>query len=315
MNQQDVNVIFISNDNYAVLLGVALCSLFENKKGDYPLNVYVIDTGLFAKSKSRLKILEDRYRFAINYVVPDMKIFQQLPLVDLAKGYVAPVETYHRIFLAHFLPPTMKRVIDFDTDIMFRGDIAELFHADLKGKTLGAVADCRQEEKWGYLKRLRESIEWPSTPKDPVYFNAGMVLVDLERWREQKIEEKLVALASAHAEKLWHHEQDLMNVVLMNDYTELPLKFNFLTGQFDVSACPDPTVVHFVGGGKPWYLLSTLPYRNEYLYYAKKTPWKNERYRKLMDIHFAKKYHIYPVAQGAWNLYKKAKKRLRSQRT
>ena len=97
-----------------------------------------------------------------------------------------------------------------------------------------------------------------------------------------------------------------------DDFKELSPKYHLLieqvaAGQGDGRSCPDPLIVHFVGGGKPWYLLSALPYQPEYVYYANKTPWRKEKYRKLMDVYFAKKYHIYPLAWGVWLVYKKLK--------
>lgn len=305
MTQRDVNVIFVCNEAYAILLGVALCSLFENKKGNYPVNVYVVDTGISAKSKERFSILEKRYGFAITYVVPDKKLFEQLPYGDLIKGYYAPIEVYHRVYLSHVVPSTCHKLIDLDDDMVIRGDIAELYDIDLEGKTLGGVADCDQKMKWELLGQLRANIEWPSLPKDPVYFNSGMMLVDMDRWRERNVEEKLVKLIQAHPTKLWHHDQDALNAVLLEDHKDLPLKYNFLVGQFDAKDAPDPFILHFVGGAKPWYRFSAVPYQSEYLYYVNKTPWKDEKYRKIMDVYFAKKYHFYTLAWGARSAYKK----------
>ena len=74
-----VSVIFASNDNYSMLLGTALCSLFENKKGDYRIKLYVVDFGISAKNKERLGVLEKKYDFVINYVVPAKEIFEKIP--------------------------------------------------------------------------------------------------------------------------------------------------------------------------------------------------------------------------------------------
>ena len=303
-----VSVIFASNDNYSMLLGTALCSLFENKKGDYRIKLYVVDFGISAKNKERLGVLEKKYDFVINYVVPAKEIFEKIPRILRFNIDYAPIEIYHHIFLARFLPPECRRVIDFDVDVVIRGDVAELFNTDLNGKALGAVADCRQEEKWTYLKRLRENINWPVEQEPLVYFNAGVVLVDLALWRKRKIEEKLLRLLREYPDKLWYLEQDPLNIVFLGNYRQLPMKYNFLVGQFDERDCPDPFAVHFVGGGKPWYFFSALPYQPEYIYYVNKTPWKNEKYKKVMDTYFAKKYHIYPLAWGVWSAYKKLKK-------
>ena len=72
-----VTVVFSSNDNHAMLLGIALCSLFENKKGDYLLNIFVLDGGISSRNRVRLAILEKRYAFSISYRIPDPKAIRR----------------------------------------------------------------------------------------------------------------------------------------------------------------------------------------------------------------------------------------------
>ncbi len=308
---EKVSVVFATDDNYAMLLGVALCSLFENKKGDYPINLYVVDFGISAKNKERLGVLTKKYGFTINYVLPDIGLYQRLPLADLSKGFYTTLNGFHRVYLTHVLPSDCRRVIDLDVDVIVRGDIAELFNADLERKALGAAPDCFQEERRAHLKKLRKDIHWPATSQETAYFNNAMLLVDLELWRRRDIEEKLLGLTYKHPDKLRYYEQDAFNVVFAGDYKELGMKYNFIAAAIPEGAYsheePDPLIVHFAGGGKPWYFLSALPYRSEYVYYINKTPWKNKKYRKLMDIYFAKKYHIYPIVWNVWNIYKKLK--------
>ncbi|MBI2033730.1 MAG: glycosyltransferase family 8 protein [Candidatus Liptonbacteria bacterium] len=313
---EKVSVVFATNDNYAMLLGVALCSLFENKKGDYPISLYVVDFGISAKNKERLETLEKKYGFTINYVLPDKKLYQGLPLGDLSKGFHAPVEAFHRVYLGRFLPPTCRRVINLEVDVVIRGDISELFNVDLGRKTIGAIADCQQEERQGHLKKLRKDINWPIASQESAYFSVGMLLVDLELWRKRGIEEKLHRLIYEYPDKLRYHEQDALNLVFAGDYRELGIKYNLIAAAIPIGAYPynepDPLVVHFAGGGKPWYFLSALPYQPEYVYYINKTPWKRRKYRKIMDIYFAKKYGIYPVVWGVWIIYKRLKTFIRT---
>jgi len=304
---EKVTVVFASSDYYAMLLGVALCSLFENKKGEYPISVYVIDSGISAANKERLGILEKRYGFAINYVTPDKQLFDEIPIADLSKQYYLPIEVYYRIAFARLLPATCRKLIYLDVDIAVRGDIAELYNVDLAGQTIGAVADCHPDEKHEHLKRMCRDFQVPEIPNEFVYFNSGMLLINLDLWRKHGIEEKLFKVIRENPDKLSYHDQDALNIVLLGDCKELPAKYNLLTEQASELNESNPLIVHFVGGGKPWYILSALPYQREYIYYVKKTPWKNKKYRKFMDIYFAKKYHLYPIAWKVWSAYKKFK--------
>jgi FkbM family methyltransferase len=306
-----VTIVFSSNDYFALLLGVALCSIFENKKGNYSIHIYVIDAGISGKNKERLAVLEKRYGFKINYLVPDEKQFASIPVNKPAKGsFYLPIAAYYRLAIANMLPPTCRKLLYLDVDLVIRGDIAELFNIDLEGKTMGAIADCFPAKRMEHLRSMCKSVGIPHLPSDAFYFNSGVLLIDFDRWRELNIEEKLFTFISEHWGKFPYHDQDTLDVVLLGDCKELSAKYNFLTEIADEQTERDPLIVHFVGGGKPWYFLSAVPWRSDYLYYVKKTPWKNERYRKVMDVYFAKKYHLYSIASATWNFYKKLKQKL-----
>ncbi len=304
---QNITIVSYSNDSYAMLLGASLCSLFENKKGDSPVDVYVIDSGISEENKNRLHVLEQKYKFKIQYIFPDKQFFDKIPLEKLASYYPLPMENYHRLSVGRFLPSTCHRIINLDADTVILGDISEFFQVDLEGKTIGAVMDGSPEEKSEHFKKLCASVGQFELPANSVYFNSGILLVDMDLWRKNNVEEKLLHLISEHASKLSYHDQDALNLVLLGDCKELPPKYNLLAATTDSIPASDPLIVHYVGGGKPWYFLSALPYQSKYIYYINKTPWKNRKYRKFMDIYFAKKYHLHPIAWGIWSVYKKIK--------
>ena len=60
---RQINIIFSSDDNYAQHLGVVLCSIFENKKENYKVNIYIIDGGISDINKNKLALLEKIYLF------------------------------------------------------------------------------------------------------------------------------------------------------------------------------------------------------------------------------------------------------------
>lgn len=305
-----VEIVFFSNDRFSMLLGIALCSLFENKKGNYPINIYVIDSGISAKNKKRLAMVEQFYGFKINFIHLSRSFESEIPFSKLSTSYYQPIQSYHRLAINRFLPLSCNKVIDMDVDVIFRGDVAELFNTDLGGKTIGAVVERYPSTsvKVEHLKKLCSDLNFP-IPVDSFYFNAGVLLIDLDLWRKKNIEKNIFELIRNHPEKLKLHDQDALNAILVGDVKELPDKFNFLTAQTDHSSRQDPLIVHFAGGDKPWYFFSTLPYRSEYIRYANQTPWKYLKYRKLMDIYFAKKYHLYSLSWRIWSIYKKFKKK------
>lgn len=304
-----ITIVLSSDDRYAMLLGVTLCSIFENKKDHYSIDIYVIDSKISVENKERLKKLEEKYNFSINYVLPDEQFFKHIPLKDLSRGYPVPMENYYRLSVGRFLPASCHKVVNLDVDVVVRGDIVEFFDIDLEGNTIGAVPECYPscEAKRDYLKKLCADVGGPNVPSEQSYFNSGILLIDLDLWRKNDVENRLLRFINENASKLRYHDQDALNVVLLNSYKEISQKYNLITAQDNVWDCPNPLLVHFAGGAKPWYFFSALPYRSEYVYYINKTPWKNMKYRKFMDIYFAKKFHIYKITWIIWGTYKRLK--------
>ncbi len=296
----DTAIVFCTNDSYSILLGVMLCSLFENNRTNRDFDIFVIDSGISEASKAKLKVLEDRYGFALQYVVLDQSLFSGVSFGQF------PPETFQRVGIARILPESYKRVLYVDCDMIVRGDIAPLLTADLKGKTIGAVADCFQHLRLNHLRQLCQRVGAPF-PAKPLYFNAGMLLIDLDRWRARDVGDKLVAVLRDHGKSIAAADQDALNLVFLDDCVELPQKYNFLVGSTDAREA-NPVFVHFAGGSKPWYVFSALPYQREYVMYANKTPWKYKKYRKLVDIFFAKKYGIYGALWAVWSFYKRVKR-------
>lgn len=65
---------------------------------------------------------------------------------------------------------------------MINKSIRELWNLDLHGKTIGALLDA-------FSPQYRVNIDLKS---NDIMFNSGVMPIDLNRWKEQKVEEKLL---------------------------------------------------------------------------------------------------------------------------
>jgi lipopolysaccharide biosynthesis glycosyltransferase len=159
------------------------------------------------------------------------------------------------------------RVIYLDVDLAVMRDLRSLWMAQLNGYALAAVRDL-------CFPRLGRSLAWSrldidGAVEDAPYFNAGVMVMDLERWRRQGIASRAIeALRSWSFRCL---EQDALNVVIGGCWKALDPRWNVfpVTDSF-----PERTyyhlsdsihtdqefedlergafVLHFVGSRKPW---------------------------------------------------------------
>ena len=97
-------------------------------------------------------------------------------------------------------------------------------------------------------------LEHPDNPyfRDCAYFNSGVMVVDLNRWRKDRTEEKLIEVSESFTAWTGSQDQDILNVVFKNNWTPLNINFNYLTNIYPGLRISNPIIVHFAGKSKPW---------------------------------------------------------------
>lgn len=170
----------------------------------------------------------------------------------------ASTATYRRAFLPDLLPD-FDRILYLDADLIVRSSLAELWSTDLAGAALGAVVD-----PWmATIPAMRAA--FPDG-----YFNAGVLLIDLAKWREEQVParfaEDICRRRQAGEDPRTHsHDQTPLNEVLRGRWRAVSPRWNFTThltprvaAELAIPApdyqviAEDPAVVHFLGSHKPW---------------------------------------------------------------
>jgi hypothetical protein len=158
---------------------------------------------------------------------------------------------YLRLALPEALAADYDRLLYLDADIFVQGgDFAGLLGVDLGGKAVGAVRDNTQ---WRTPSRRPEQFRRLGLASAP-YFNAGVLLIDVARWRESGVMERCVAFGRANKAQMIRHDQNLLNGVLQGDFAELSPVWNwqYTWASSLTEAMVVPNIVHFIGRKKPW---------------------------------------------------------------
>ena len=167
------------------------------------------------------------------------------------------IAAYYRIFASRILPTDVDKILYLDSDIIVRKSLNELWQSDLSDHALAAVKD----EGDGIQKAVGW---WPAGTR---YFNSGVLLINLEFWRQNSVSERAITFIRDNPEKVTYWDQDALNAILVHRWIELPACWNFQeTGK-------DPAIVHFIGEEKPWHWSLKHPFKSEYHKYRLKTPW------------------------------------------
>ena len=157
-----------------------------------------------------------------------------------------------RLKLDEILPPTYKRVLYLDCDILAESHVADIFSADLGGKALGAVEDYQSLP--GPLALLSSHTQAIGLGKNAPYFNSGVLLFDWAQTCAGKYLPHCMAritetLRASQGLKL--PDQDILNLEFADHWQRLDLRFNLMA--FFVDYFPAPSVFrHFSNRQKPW---------------------------------------------------------------
>lgn len=253
-----IDVVFSADYSYLPHLATAVTSLLETNQ-EKVANIWVItDAGATRRFKHLVDDVASRYGFAVRNLSIDSARFARL----YVSGHVSWA-TYARFLLGELLPHDVSRVLYLDSDLIVVSSLSEMLDFDRLGDNSSTPI------VWAVARDTGEHLK-PLGFTGRQYFNAGVLLVDLERWRTEKIGEELFLKGEEVFGRIHLWDQDVLNLVLENRWSELPGVFN----ETQVAARSDDyRIVHFVGGTKPWMVGGRHPYRNDYRRFRRMTPF------------------------------------------
>lgn len=271
-----INIVCGIDDKFVMPCGVLMTSVFENNKNE-KITFYILTESLTEKSINILKNIANNYNQELSIIVVDKSIFKDCP----TNAYISKA-SYNRILAANILPNEVSRCLYLDGDMIVAGNITNLFYSDLKGSAVGVVID-QSGDDIRHFNRLDFN-------QEKGYFNSGMLLMDLEAWRNKNLPNKILKYIDSHKENLQFHDQDALNAVLFDDTHYLPMKYNmqfsfFFKNPFIAKyrwqemyeAAEQPVIIHYTNKIKPWHRECIHPYKHIWFEYYKKTEWCNDK--------------------------------------
>jgi lipopolysaccharide biosynthesis glycosyltransferase len=263
------------DNNYIRHCAVMLRSLYEANSAE-EISVYIIHDAIDVARKKKLADYLGGFLKSVSFVQIDPNMLKGLPV-----NRHITVSTYYRFLLPSVLPRAVEKALFLDCDLIVVGSLGELWRTPLDRYPLAAVSD--HGIKWN-CKRL-------GIPEGLGYFNCGVMLIDVGKWRARDILKEGLEFARGNLEKLINWDQDIFNCLFQGQWLRLDPRWNacpdlwgFYKGNADegiepsaqdIAARNNPGIVHFAGGGtvKPWDYRCQHPWKKRYLELKKKTPW------------------------------------------
>ena len=257
------------SDEYALLLAVLIESLAETHRDPRPVTMHVFHDGVTAELRDRVCGTPAARRVNVTWH----------PLGEAAKARLGALggertgSYYIKVLVPELLPPDVQRCVYLDVDLLFLGDVAGLWDTNL-GDAIAACCtdtyirtlihskirpDCDVAGRREFLMSLGLDPELP-------YFNSGVMVIDVARWRAAAVARRVIEYSTRHPSR--NQDQDGLNLVLSGAWCPLDPRWNVfprLAADFDEPA-PDPWVLHFC-----WYKPTQRDYLTRYVASPSKT--------------------------------------------
>ena len=260
-----------SDHRYACPLAVMLGSLVAHLHPDRTLEAYVVDGGLGEKTKRRVASSLDATRAVVRWLSPERSCLLGVPLWG-----GMPIATYDKLLVAALLPETVSKVLWLDCDLLVLADVARLWDSDLGDRHALAVQDSlvpRVSSRFGVSGHRERGLD-PGAK----YFNAGVMLLDLARWRDEDVVGQALAYLRRYRERVWFMDQEALNAVLAGRWAELDARWNRNVGVSTVRGGEDDAwILHFNGNLKPWRYRGRSRYHALYYGQLDATAWAGWR--------------------------------------
>ena len=279
---EPIRIALAADDNFAPYLAVTIASITQSAAKDDVHEFYILDGGISSESQKRLREIVLTPGSSLTFVSLADTNLKEMPNISYFS-----VNTFSRLFLPELLLH-VDRILYIDCDLIVRCSLKSLWETSLSNKSLGVIPETtdRGLDYDRYLEKLGKKF---------FYFNAGVLLINLKKVREENLFQKCLDFIRDNPEKLNYADQDALNAVFDDDTVELPRRWNAnptqrglrvllrrKAEQPDLSveineALYDPAIVHYVTSSKPWMFMYMGRFKREYWSVLKTTPWAEYR--------------------------------------
>lgn len=266
-----MNICFSLDNNYSMQLGVCIASILKNINTSEKFCFYVLDAGISSLNKKKIDMLKKIKDFDITYVKVDESKFKNCPFpqTEIHRNKVITIASYYRLVLPSLFPK-IDKLLYMDVDTIVLDNLEELYNTDISGCYAAMAIDAEMGDNAPRLNLDK-------------YFNAGVLLLYLEKLRQDGIEQKFFDYIDENRERIIYHDQDVLNSVLKGKIKVINGMYNVQINKFSVeiqenllNILPYINIIHYAGKIRPWDKGVIYPCFFEFFKYLSITPWAHK---------------------------------------
>ena len=240
-------IVLAGDRNYTTQLETTIKSILYHNRD---VKIYILNQDImpdwFRKPRKIASMLGSEI---IDVKLPEQTVFQDWEKQD----HISSI-AYARFFIPEYV--SEDKVLYLDSDLIVNTSLEKLFSIDLENRLLAAVKDT-----------------------DGITFNTGVLLINNEKWRQEKLKERLIEQSVVTIKEVkegnfenFNGDQTILNQVCSSQWLELNRIYNLQVGhdivalynnwQGHLAFNDKPVVIHFTTFRKPWTTLIANRYRD-----------------------------------------------------
>lgn len=213
-NKDVINILTCLNADYVEYLDILVRSII--KKTTCTTRLFICVWDIITKELIKNTVKSNNKNINIEILVFEKEKIQKL----INFTTLHPPECYFRILIQQIIPSEIKKIIYLDPDMIVNKSLEKLYHSH-QPKIISGVRDHCCEK---YAKKYIKKITWDILEN---YINAGFLIINMKKWREKNIEEKMISKIKKFWKDLKLLDQDLINIVLRDEMNILPQEWNY----------------------------------------------------------------------------------------
>lgn len=280
---------YLCDDAYVYIAAVSIISLLENNKDVDNIHIFIVGEDI--SQDNRKKLYQTVGFYNRNLTILDKPDINSLIGCKMEMHWWIE-NVFSRVFLAEVFKeyPDINKLIYIDCDTLVVGNLSDLWEIDLEDHVAAGVL-----EAMGNLHKKAIGLR----KQDP-YFNAGMFLVDVNKWRNENYDKKASDFIRKMNGKMEYADESVLNAIAANDMKIISPKYNltslsiyFSANEVQVYRKPcfhyseeeikealgDARIIHFTSSFvdvRPWVEGSIHPYAHSWKMIKNNSMWKNQ---------------------------------------
>lgn len=290
-----INVAYGVDANFQFGASVSIVSLLINNTSNR-FSFYLFTDTVSDEYRDALRVIAEKYHSKITLYTLDGDVFSQFPSTNAWSR-----ATYFRFAAFEYLSDYIDRVMYIDADVICNNSIDEFYFEDISNFIAAVIPDVERN-------RVKAAERFSISEFGDSYFNAGVILLNLVKWKRKSCFEQALDILSNSKYNLAFLDQDVLNLIFRGDTVIMRRDFNCIYGM-DRELIKKETyrdyikkstvLIHYVGLTKPWHewaidYESAQPFKRAFL----QSPWGNSALVKANSVKLIKRKSKHEKRQG-----------------